>query len=348
MNSLVYHYEQWDWFNVQLIWMKGKEFTCTQVPEDIYNVIYNGVNAIGILSLAQIIALHLYGKNAWVVNPVPRLMALKEVKLLRNKIVRSKENFSSFYSSITNQKHVLSGEFTKMKAWPALDEAWNFALNLAKADIHAKSTFLELENDNILQIYNPRPDTRYTRRFQKKNSAKEITFVRLCQKQKNVDSRPLGDDILINDVLKEEYMALNQERTKAKCDVIPDIDLEDWLRRNRNLDIGVIPSINDLVKKVHALQFEQSIEELQIAISNEEQALKQSICHSLLQLKQLQIEKDRANLIGNINLNMLNKQCLPTLAKIWAKMHQNDIPPGMEIEEIEPEVDSSWTGTWSL
>ena len=125
-----------------------------------------------------------------------------------------------------------------------------------------------------------------------------------------------------------------------------DLDFLQWYHQKKK-GHSATTSIAALIRNVHSLTLDQTIEDLQIAVSNEEQKLKQQICNLLSDLKVLQQEKERAALIPNLNINLLNKQCLPMMAKIWAAANNGDIHSGLELDEIEPELDSSWTGTWS-
>ena len=330
-------------FNVQIIWLDQQGIIqCSQCPDIIRKTMDNGINVYCLFPMRQIIIWNIFGKFQPAKSIMPSLDQISNPKFKLNcAIVQSKGVFNRIANNIWKAKQDLLDTFD-ITTVPDIniDEAYNIAK--AYANESQRSTSIRPMSE-VLYKYQPKPITKYTRRFKKGNTKEEIAFIVKCQAQKEVEyifKQPIH---VMENEIQAEWQDINREKAKGKISKPLDLHFYQWFQAKRNPETNPLDQIQ---KAVINLNFQPTHTVLQDAVEDREAQIKIDIINALEQLKKLQKEKDQVQNVRNFNVQLINENCFPIIAEIWCSFHAMNGAAGMEIEEIlESSID--WSGTWS-
>ena len=205
-----------------------------------------------------------------------------------------------------------------------------------------------LENEKIICLYNPPPNSRFSRRYNKGSHKEEIDFVKLClqyeEKEYDNDFHPFKLSKAGTVEVRQEWKNIHEELKKEFIYRPVDLAIDDWIAQQKGKPIKV--RLTQMAKTVKKLDFDKFNGDLESETQKTEDDLKNSIANDLAKLARIQEEKICLQ-TRKIHMDLINENCFPEMAEILAKANKSnkqlDIFP---VSDSDTDFDS-WTDSWS-
>ena len=341
---------------VHCLWSDGANVHCSQDFTIFNDVINNGFNIYPMLPLEILIKNRLYQNpkdNYFGKGMRPTLWECLKFnrKQLHLDVCKNDIEMAKFIQTMKIERNDLSKMLTDESLQnlngptESVNQLLVYANTLANAyenhDVNDRS-----ENETVLCLYNPPPNTRFTRRYNKSCYKEEIDFVLACAKEnKSMDlNQPIRNYRNGSKEVRTEWELIHEEMKKEFGFKPVDLAINDWLALQKDKPIKI--RLNQMAKSIQDLNFDAFEGDLEKETKDTEGKLKKEIAEKLMKLSRIQEEKICLQ-TKKIPIDLVNENCFPEMAEILAEAERSnkclDIFP---VSDSDTDFDS-WSDSWS-